>query len=456
LRRLPQHRSVSGRDVDRHEPHRRAGRYNDKGPNLRGVASKVDKTWLYNWIKDPKKWWPETRMPNLRLSDQDAADITAYLTEDLDHIFKDVPTTWKEKTSPVDLRTLQEQARWFFQKMGRTELERRMAGNDPENRWNDPQALLVAVGQEWVKNQGCFSCHEIRGLENAMPIGTELSNWGSKTVDKLDFGIAYRKDLAGLPELDHEYREQFLERKLQHPRFFDLEKVKNPKEKLRMPWFDFTDEQVQSLMTFVLGLVDDEVQLAKMVPTPEKAGMDRGMRALRQKNCVACHVVDAGRMSFEDEHGSLVTVDCELLPLPEEKMPPRMTDLEHLKATLAQWRRTRVRTCPRKSGYVCSPRTATQGDPARTFSCPSRRSAPSLRRTAATSCVSSRTTTSTACGWRIRTTTPPTRRAIRTCPGPSSTTRRTSSTCSRTSTASTARTPTRSTTRSAGPSRRPC
>jgi cytochrome c2 len=313
------------------------GRYNDKGPNLRGVAAKVDKTWLYNWIKDPEKWWPETRMPNLRLSDQDAADITAYLTEDPDNIFRDVPTTWKEKTSPVDLRTLQEQARWFFQKMGRTELERRMAGNDPENRWNDTQALLVAVGQEWVKNQGCFSCHEIRGLENAMPIGTELSNWGSKTVDKLDFGIAYRKDLAGLPELDHEYREQFLERKLQHPRFFDLEKVKNPKEKLRMPWFDFTDEQVQSLMTFVLGLVDDEVQLAKMVPTPEKAGMDRGLRALRQKNCVGCHVVDAGRMSFEDEHGTLVTVDCELLPLPEEKMPPRMTDLEHLKATLAKW-----------------------------------------------------------------------------------------------------------------------
>src|SRR5262249_5647613 len=37
---------------------------NEHGPSLRGVASKVAPEWLYAWIKDPKAYWPETRMPN--------------------------------------------------------------------------------------------------------------------------------------------------------------------------------------------------------------------------------------------------------------------------------------------------------------------------------------------------------------------------------------------------------
>src|SRR5204863_27891 len=55
---------------------------NEHGPNLRGVAAKVRPEWLYAWIKDPQTYWPDTRMPNLRLSDQDAADITAFIVED--------------------------------------------------------------------------------------------------------------------------------------------------------------------------------------------------------------------------------------------------------------------------------------------------------------------------------------------------------------------------------------
>ena len=61
---------------------------NEHGPNLRGVASKVNAEWLYAWIKDPTAYWPETRMPNLRLSDQDAADVTAYIMEDPDEILQ--------------------------------------------------------------------------------------------------------------------------------------------------------------------------------------------------------------------------------------------------------------------------------------------------------------------------------------------------------------------------------
>ena len=310
---------------------------NEHGPNLRGVASKVNREWLYAWIKDPAKYWPATRMPNLRLSDQDAADVAAYMVDDPDALFHEVPEGWSEKASPIDAEALKEQARWFFNKLGRGEIERRLSGQNPEHRWDDANTLAVAVGGQIVLNQGCFSCHDIEGLENEMPIGTELSNWGSKTVDKLDFGFAAYKDLGGRPMLDHHYREGWLGRKLHAPRSYDLEKVKNPKEKLRMPYFAFTDEQVEAISTFVVGLVDDEVQRARMQPSAEEAAMDLGLRAIRQKNCAACHVLEPGHVTFRDEEGVEHTVVAELTPLESAKLPPPMTDLAALEAYLERY-----------------------------------------------------------------------------------------------------------------------
>ena len=51
----------------------------NQGPNLLGVGSKADAEWVYNWIKDPSKYYPETKMPDMRLTHEESADITAYL-----------------------------------------------------------------------------------------------------------------------------------------------------------------------------------------------------------------------------------------------------------------------------------------------------------------------------------------------------------------------------------------
>ncbi|MBI5396118.1 MAG: c-type cytochrome, partial [Verrucomicrobia bacterium] len=49
------------------------------GPMLAGIGSKTSEGWLFAWLKDPKSWNAGTRMPNLRLSDPEAADIAAFL-----------------------------------------------------------------------------------------------------------------------------------------------------------------------------------------------------------------------------------------------------------------------------------------------------------------------------------------------------------------------------------------
>lgn len=320
----------------------RAGE-NEHGPNLRGVATKIDARWLYSWILDPQAYWNETHMPDLRLSEQDAADITAYVMGDPDGVFTDVPDGWQVAPSPSDPEVLREQARWFFKRLGEDELDARFAGESPEHRWDDPRALMVAVGEKFVLHQGCYSCHEIPGLESVMPIGTELTNWASKTVDKLDWGF-----VADLMQKEHgwslnereefkHYREGWLEQKLHEPRSFDRDKVKLPLDRLRMPYFAFTGEQVKAISTFVLGLRDDEVQLARMRPDAVQASMNAGLQTIRQKNCAACHVVEPGSVTFEHE-GQTVTVHAELQPFSaEDKLPPKQSDLAGLQAEIASW-----------------------------------------------------------------------------------------------------------------------
>ncbi len=317
---------------------------NEHGPNLRGVASKVTPEWLYAWIKDPQDYWSETRMPNLRLSDQDAADIVAYITADPEGIFHDVPPDWQPAESPYDPEVLREQARWYFNRVGRDELARRF-----REEWADDQTLLRAVGEKVILSQGCHSCHEIDGLESAMPIGTELTNWGSKTVDKLDWGfmheiIADQRDLEGgerhhFTEELKSYREPWLEQKLREPRSFDRRKVKNPTEKLRMPWFDFTAEEVQAISTFVVGLVDDEVRRARMVPSADELAMDTGLRVLRQKNCAACHVIEPGTIEFDDTEGVHHEVKARFLALEDEALPPPMDRFQEYVADFVAYMR---------------------------------------------------------------------------------------------------------------------
>ena len=297
---------------------------NEHGPNLRGINTKTSPEWLYRWIKDPATYWPDTRMPDLRLTDQEAADIVAYIFEDPEGIFGEVPEEWSESAPVAQREVLEEQARWYFGNMTRPDFDKAFGGE-----WAEDRDLMVAVGEKIVMAYGCQSCHDIAGMEDAMPIGTELTTWGSKTVDKLDWGF-FAKNLAaheGWSEHRREefkmYRENWITQKLHAPRSFDQgyekaeqeQKVKTPTEKLKMPWFDFEPEEIQAISTFVVGLVKDEVQRARMVPTAGQASMDAGLRAIRQKNCASCHMIEPGTITFADEDGDWHTVSGQLAEL---------------------------------------------------------------------------------------------------------------------------------------------
>jgi len=49
------------------------------GPDLRRIAAKVNPEWLVAWIENPQAYNPHSKMPNFRLSHDDATAIAAFV-----------------------------------------------------------------------------------------------------------------------------------------------------------------------------------------------------------------------------------------------------------------------------------------------------------------------------------------------------------------------------------------
>src|SRR5580704_5449820 len=118
---------------------------------------------------------------------------------------------------------------------------------------DDPQ--MAAKGKDLVRHYGCAVCHEISGLEDEGRIGTELTNEGSKPIERLDYALwtedakrgeqpvfnadgtftlrPYTRDGEKMAWFDPK---GFFEHKLENPALYDTGKYHaNPMDALRMP-----------------------------------------------------------------------------------------------------------------------------------------------------------------------------------------------------------------------------
>jgi mono/diheme cytochrome c family protein len=213
------------------------GTNKDIAPNLSSIAEKTDAQWIYNWIRNPRGYSAIARMPNLRLSEDEARAITAYLT-----------TLGAPKPGPADL-------------------DARLA--DPAN---------VAAGEKLVRKYGCPGCHDIPGMESESRIGVELSSFGSKTKEELFFGD--RTDIA-------ETWDEWTYNKLKTPRTYATKWIEQV-----MPQFDLAEDDIKALRTFLVS------RTAGKVPAKYQyraAGDDRilaGRRLVARYNCTGCHVIE--------------------------------------------------------------------------------------------------------------------------------------------------------------------
>ncbi len=241
------------------------------GPNLMGTGSKVSAAWLYAWVLDPKQYWEHTRMPDLRLTDQEAKDIVAYLMS-----LKREGTAGFRRPS-IDQEVLKTIAlETLGQRATRAEAEAAWSAKSPEEQ-------VEFVGQITISRYGCFGCHDIRGFEDAQPIGTELSQHADKPLFQLDFGFA---DV-------HHTRRDFFVNKLKDPRIFDEGRTKAPQDKLKMPAFGFTDEQAELMALNLLSFTKERVAGSKRPErTPAQLSREAGWWPIHENNCIGCHSLD--------------------------------------------------------------------------------------------------------------------------------------------------------------------
>jgi cbb3-type cytochrome oxidase cytochrome c subunit len=334
-----------------------------QGPDLSRMGDKLTtpagKQWLYSWLKDPNNYHARTKMPNLFLTPQEttldgqteltdpAADITTWLLTSSQE--------WKPSPAPEaeslneDLDHLMEM--YLEKSFGKTQAARVLKDGISEDRkasiQGDERLLLGPINtdkklryiaRKTINKYGCSGCHDIPGFEDAKPIGTALGDWGKKESSKLAFELiteflaakhgqhgGHGLDLDKLPDddgffikaiLEHR-REGFIWQKLQNPRSYDYKKTENKgyNERLRMPKFPLSDDDIEAIMTFVLGLVA-EPPAAQYVYTPDvqQRAIVQGRDVLNKYNCGGCHELNPGAWEiqydpddFEDVFGSPVT-----------------------------------------------------------------------------------------------------------------------------------------------------
>jgi cytochrome c2 len=285
----------------------------DFAANLTRVGEKANYDYLFRWIKNPrvrtrpycpyekKDIGPEdyakhnrpyqfdfehstcpndghelqveqmTVMPSLRLADNEVADIATYLM---------------------------------------TQREKDPASYPEASFMDDPK--LTDEGKKWIRHFGCAGCHEISGFEDEGRIGTELTVEGSKPLERLDFALHTQKAqegqevitdkaiLARLPEgpakSDWYNHKGFFEHKLAMPNIYDQGMIKAETEKLRMPDPHLNKNQIQALVTFLLGSQETSLpESYQYKPEDWRRDIQEGWWIVRKYNCVGCHQFTPGQ-----------------------------------------------------------------------------------------------------------------------------------------------------------------
>jgi mono/diheme cytochrome c family protein len=208
----------------------------DIAPELTRAGSKLDPDWAYEWIKNPRQFRPTTRMPNLRLSDQEAHDVVAYLMT-----FRD-DRTFEQKKLTLD---------------------------SPE---------LIKKGDKLIREYGCAGCHTIKGMEKESRVSVALSNFGRKRVDELDFGDT---------KIPHTWDDWFFG-KVKNSRQYMTERIVS-----KMPVFAFADSEIVTLRTLVRGFTKEGPEEPYQQKVDKRVqSIEAGRILTSYYNCINCHQIE--------------------------------------------------------------------------------------------------------------------------------------------------------------------
>lgn len=309
----------------------------DDPPPLSHIADKTTREWIYAWLKDPQAYAATATMPNFKLTDEDARDMSAFLIANSTPVPGDtVALSAKPSTDPAagtslygesfcaSCHAVQNAAGNLVGGNVGPELTR--VGNKvrpawlqawlrnprtydpptgmPHYRFNDGQiatlsAFLLAKadsdllsnvhleaatpeqishGKRLVSDYGCASCHEIASIKKPEAFAPELSRIGSKPITQLIF-------LPGMPHTLPDY----IAGKIKQPRAFS--------PGLKMPQYTFTPAQIDAVTTALLSLNDRSNTLppslaVAAVPESDYEPAGKAGKLMNDLACFSCHRIN--------------------------------------------------------------------------------------------------------------------------------------------------------------------
>jgi cytochrome c1 len=309
----------------------------DDPPSLSHIADKTTREWIYAWLKDPQAYAVTSTMPNFKVSDADARDISAFLIASSTSVPGDnVTLSAKSSSDPTagaslygesfcaSCHAVQNAAGNVVGGVVGPELTRIGSKVKPQwlqawvrnprvydpptamphYRFSDAQVatltgfllaktdsdLLANVnldaatpeqithGKRLVSDYGCASCHEIAGIKKPENFAPELSRIGSKPITQLIF-------LQGMQHTLPDY----IAGKIKQPHAFA--------PGLKMPQYTFTLAQIDALTTALLSLNDRSYSLPPslaVAAAPESDYQPAGKagKLMTDLACFSCHRIN--------------------------------------------------------------------------------------------------------------------------------------------------------------------
>lgn len=320
------------------------------GPGLQGIGNKVTQAWLYHWLKNPREYLKNARMPSFQLSTDEIIYLVEYLmTLDEDDappkpVMGSVAETGDEDNGQIlvaesrcischsiherggklaaELERISDKVRpewlpnflnnvhyyqpekvmleYHFTEQDALDIAAYMLEDFSDEEYELPREAVslyepmpisrkeerVALGRKIYAKKGCGGCHTIDGVNDQPKVGPKLTNLGSRLESALDFSDY--TDI--LPTL---YNWIFM--KIKQPTVFDSASV--------MPHFFLSDREAFEITIALLGNKDSDYATEYLVPETKGSVFKRPSGEFgdlfERYSCISCHSIDryGGTMS---------------------------------------------------------------------------------------------------------------------------------------------------------------
>lgn len=215
--------------------------------DLGKVASKVDKRWLYSYIKNPKHLSPNVQMPRFRLKENELIGVVAYMESEF--VDFDMPTV-------------------------------------EGGQQHIPDPAFYEKGLALFKKYNCSGCHGLSAAPKAEEMAPELTSIGSKKAYEIDFGKTTIDQT--LPS--------YLQTKLTKPRIFS--------STMKMPQFEFSEDEARAVTVALLGNTSERIPDEYIVHRKETGTfIPQGEfgKLVNDLACLTCHKMNgSGRLVATD------------------------------------------------------------------------------------------------------------------------------------------------------------